>query len=91
MAVRLMVGLIQVIETCKAALDRMPEAAKAIAKNAIRLSSMQKKRSCVTDAVIDIVVDKVWTAFKAAMVVKIRMMSIVTGDDVLRSLRVLVS
>jgi hypothetical protein len=58
-------------------------------KDAIRLSSMQKVRACVTDAVIDIVVDKVWTAFKAVMVVKVPFMSIITSDDAIPSLRVL--
>src|SRR5262249_53301942 len=63
----LLVGLIQVVEASREALDRIPEAAKSVVKSAILHSSMQNVRTQVTSAVVDVVVDKVWMAFKTAM------------------------
>jgi hypothetical protein len=85
----LFIGLVQVIEACREVLDRIPDAAKNIVKEAIRCSSMQAKRPYVTDDVVDVVVDRVWEAFKGAMVGHVPLLSIITDEDALRSLRIL--
>ncbi|PZS24283.1 MAG: hypothetical protein DLM61_22500 [Pseudonocardiales bacterium] len=85
----LFIGLVQVIETCRHALDRIPESAKDLVKRAIRRSSMEAKRSHVTSVVVDAVVDRVWQAFKGAMVGHVPLLSIITREDALRSLRIL--
>jgi hypothetical protein len=54
----LFVGLIQVVDTSRDALDRIPDGAKSLVKAAILHSSMQGKRKQVTGAVVDVVVDK---------------------------------
>lgn len=38
---------------------------------------------------MDIVVDKVWSAFKGAMVANVPLLSIITEEDAVRSLRIL--
>jgi hypothetical protein len=85
----LFIGLVQVIETYQELLDRIPASAKHIVKQAIRNSSMQSKRSYVTDAVVDIVVDRVWSAFKGAMFTQCPLLEVITGEDAVRSLRIL--
>lgn len=85
----LFIGLVRVIEAYRHVLDRIPEEAKDLVKRAIRRSSMQAKRSSVTSAVVDVVVDKVWRAFKGAMFAHVPLLSIITSEDALRSLRIL--
>lgn len=85
----LFIGLVQVIEIYRHALDRIPESAKDLVKRAIRRSSMDAKRSHVTSVVVDVVVDRVWQAFKGAMVGHVPLLSIITDEDALRSLRIL--
>lgn len=85
----LFIGLVQVIEAYRQALDRVPEEAKDLVKGAICRSSMDAKRSYVTSAVVDLVVDRVWQAFKGAMCGQVPLLSIITREDALRSLRIL--
>ncbi|WP_143250006.1 hypothetical protein [Amycolatopsis sacchari] len=85
----LFIGLVQVTVKFNTALDKIPERGKQLVKDAIRKSSMQKYRSVVTDVVIDIMVDKVWAAFKGAAVAQVPLLSLLTGDDAIRSLRIL--
>ena len=85
----LFIGLVQVVEVYQDALDRIPESAKNLVKQAILGSSMQAKRPYVTSAVVDIVVDKVWGAFKGAMFAHVPMLRILSSEDTLRSLRIL--
>ncbi len=85
----LFIGLVRVIETSRDALDKIQEAAKDVVKRAIRRSSMDAKRPHVTDDVVDVVVDRVWQAFKGAMVGHVPLLSIITKEEALRSLRIL--
>jgi hypothetical protein len=85
----LFVGLIQVVDASREALDRIPDGAKSVVKAAILHSSMQGMRKQVTGAVIDVVVDKVWIAFKTAISTKIPLLGIITSEDAARSLRIL--
>jgi hypothetical protein len=82
------VGLVQAIEKFNEALDRIPDIAKVVVKRAILGSSMQGKRTHVTEAVVNVVVDKVWAAFKTAIFAKVPLFNI-TNDEVLRALRIL--
>jgi hypothetical protein len=84
----LFIGLVRVIETSQHALDKIPEEAKEAVKRMILRSSMDAKRSHVTNAVVDVVVDRVWQAFKEAMVGYVPLLSI-TREEALRSLRIL--
>jgi len=85
----LFVGLIQVVDTYGKVLNKIPEWAKRRVREAILDSSMQNARSHVTSAVVDIVVDRVWSAFKGAMIGNIPLLNIITHEDALRSLRIL--
>lgn len=85
----LFIGLVQVIEIYQHTLDKIPDAAKDLVKQAILRSSMQAKRSHVTSVVVDVVVDKVWQAFKGALVGQVPLLSFITGEEALRSLRIL--
>jgi hypothetical protein len=85
----LFVGLIQVVDASREALNRIPDGAKSVVKAAILHSSMQGMRKQVTGAVIDVVVDKVWIAFKTAISAKIPLLGIITSEDAARSLRIL--
>jgi hypothetical protein len=85
----LFIGLVRVIETCGKVLDKIPEWGKDIVKRAILDSSMQRGRSRLTSAVVDVVVAKVWSAFKGVLLVKVPLLSVLTSEDAARSLRIL--
>jgi hypothetical protein len=85
----LFVGLARAIDTYGKALDHIPEWIKRQVKEAILNSSMQDERSHVTSAVIDILVDRVWSAFKGAMLGNVPLLSAITREETLRSLRIL--
>lgn len=85
----LFIGLVQVIETSQKLLAEIPDSAKLIVKQAIRNSSMKNGRSYVTDAVVDIVVDRVWSAFKGVIFAHYPLMKAITNEDAARSLRIL--
>jgi len=50
---------------------------------------MRDKRPHVTSAVVDIVVDRVWSAFKGTMFGNVPLLSVITHEETLRSLRIL--
>jgi len=85
----LFVGLARAIDTYGKALDHIPEWIKRQVKEAILNSSMQDERSHVTSAVVDILVDRVWSAFKGAMLGNVPLLSAITREETLRSLRIL--
>lgn len=86
----LFVGLVQAIDACGELLDTtIPEWIKHQVKESILDSSMRDERPDVTSAVVDIVVDRVWSAFKAATIDNIHIISVITHEDTLRSLRIL--
>lgn len=85
----LFIGLVRVIEASQNVLEKIPESAKKLVTQEILGSSMQAKRSYVTSVVVDVVVDRVWQAFKGAMCVHVPLLSIITSEDALRSLRIL--
>lgn len=85
----LFIGLVRVIETSRHALGKIQEAAKEAVKRAILRSSMDAKRPHVTNDVVDVVVDRIWQAFKGAMVGQVPLLSIITREEALRSLRIL--
>ncbi|MGH8904533.1 MAG: hypothetical protein ACRDYA_23335 [Egibacteraceae bacterium] len=85
----LFIGLVQVVKIYQDDLNRIPESAKERVKQAILDSSMQHNRSYVTSAVVDVVVDRVWQAFKEVMFAHLPLLSVLDGKDVLRSLRIL--
>lgn len=85
----LLVGLARVVDTYGQVVDRVPELVTRQVGNAVLNSSMRDMRAQVTSAVVDIVVERVWGAFKGATVGNVPLLSGLTGGDVVRSLRVL--
>lgn len=85
----LFVGLVQVVEAYGSAVNAIPEWAKRRVKDAILDSSMTQYRPQVTSAVVDVVVDRVWSAFKAAMIGNVPLLDVITREETLRSLRIL--
>jgi hypothetical protein len=85
----LFIGLVQAIEASQEILAKIPDSAKRIVKNVIRKSSMKNGRLYVTDAVVDIVVDKVWGAFKKLVSTHYPLATVITKDNAIRSLRIL--
>lgn len=85
----LFIGLVKVVQEYQDCLNRIPEDAKKMVKEAICGSSMQVKRPAVTEKIVDIVVDRVWQAFKTAAFAGYPLLSILDSKDVLRSLRIL--
>jgi hypothetical protein len=85
----LFIGLVQVVEKCRSVVDKIPEWGKRIVKDAIRASSKRGGRPLITDRVIDIVVEKVWAAFKGVAVANVPLLSLITREDAVRSLRIL--
>lgn len=85
----LFIGLVQAIETSQELLAKIPDSAKRIVKSAIHNSSMKNGRSDVTDAVVDIVVDKAWSAFKKLVSAHYPLVTVITKDDAIRCLRIL--
>lgn len=84
----LLVGLIRTVETFRDAIKSIPDAAKEIVKSSILRSTMHAFRANVTPQVVDIVVDRVWQGFKAALLVKSPLLGI-TSNQTLRALRIL--
>lgn len=85
----LFVGLIEVIEDSRRALDQIPAEAKTVIKGAVLGSSKQGLRAEITAEVVDLVVDRVWPTFQAALFANVPLVSLVTNDEALRSLRIL--
>ncbi|MGH7927374.1 MAG: hypothetical protein ACREQV_06240 [Candidatus Binatia bacterium] len=85
----LFIGLVKVVKKYQDCVNRIPEDAKEVVKRAILGSSMQAERSAVTRKVVDVVVDRVWQAFKTATFAHYPLLSILDSEEVLRSLRIL--
>jgi hypothetical protein len=85
----LFIGLVLLIEDSQEALDKIPESAKSVVKWAILNSSMKAERPDVTEAVVDVVVDRVWQASREVMFTHIPLLNIITIEDTVRSLRIL--
>ncbi|MGH7869618.1 MAG: hypothetical protein ACREP9_18820 [Candidatus Dormibacteraceae bacterium] len=85
----LFIGLVKVVKKYRDCLSRIPDDAKEVVKWAILSSSMQAERSAVTRRVVDVVVDRVWQAFKTAAFANCPLLSILDSKEVLRSLRIL--
>lgn len=85
----LFIGMVQVIETSQEALAMIPDSAKHIVKRAIRTSSIHNERSYVIDTIVNIVVDRVWSAFKTAMFAGVPLLKMIMNEDAARSLRIL--
>jgi hypothetical protein len=81
----LFVALAQAIETTQRAFNSIPVKAKAI----VLAAPIQGSRTHVTEAVVNLVVDKVWDAFAAAAFGGIPLLDVLSNDDALRALRIL--
>ncbi|WP_285490308.1 hypothetical protein [Amycolatopsis taiwanensis] len=85
----LFLGLVQVVEKYKTTIDKIPEWGKRIVKQALRDSSIQAKRPMLTDRVIDMVVDNVWSALKGAATGEFPLLGFIDSKATIRSLRIL--
>lgn len=85
----LFVGLVRAIEISQGVLNRLPDAATDIVKQVILGSTLQGGRAHVTEAVVDIVVSRVWRAFRTATFNAVPLLNIVGSEEALRALRIL--
>ncbi|MEV4729423.1 hypothetical protein [Saccharopolyspora sp. NPDC049426] len=85
----LFVGLSRFVEKCQNLLEKVPDWGKGIVRLAVSTASNQSKRELVTDKVIDLVVDRVWGAFKGTAVGGFPLLTLVTREEAVRSLRIL--
>lgn len=83
----LFIGFVQALEMFGKVVEKIPDKAKDIIAEAICGSSMQKTRSELTKRVVGMVVDKAWTAFKAAAITHSPLFGLLSSDDLLRNLR----
>jgi hypothetical protein len=85
----LFLGLARVTEVGQGVLNRIPDAAADLVKQTILGSTMHGGRSLITEAVVDIVVRRVWTAFRTAAFNGVPLLNILAGEDALRAMRIL--
>jgi len=85
----LLVGLIRVVEHYRAVLKAIPNDAKKTVKRAILDSSQHPLRAHVSERVVDIVVDRVWGVFLAAITGGVPALTALSSDELLRDLRIL--
>jgi hypothetical protein len=85
----LLVGLVRVVEHFRAALKAIPDDAKKTVKRAILDSSQHPFRAHVGERVVDIVVDRVWGVFLAAITGGVPALTALSSDELLRDLRIL--
>ncbi|MBE8523748.1 hypothetical protein ILP97_40735 [Amycolatopsis sp. H6(2020)] len=85
----LFIGFVQALEAFGKVVEKVPDKAKEIIAEAICCSSKQKVRSEVTRRVVDMVVDKAWSAFKAAAIAHSPLFAFLGSEDLLRNLRII--
>ncbi|MEU4525582.1 hypothetical protein AB0F52_43520 [Amycolatopsis sp. NPDC024027] len=85
----LFIGFVQALEAFGKVVEKAPDKAKEIITEAICGSSKQKKRSKLTEQVVDMVVDKAWSAFKAAAIAHSPLFGLLSGEELLRNLRII--
>lgn len=84
----LFIGFVQALETFGKVVEKVPDKAKEIITEAICGSSKQKKRSELTERVVGMVVDKAWSAFKAATIAHSPLYALLSSEELLRNLRI---
>jgi hypothetical protein len=85
----LFIGFVQALEAFGKVIETVPGKAKEVIAEAICRSSKQKVRSEVTERVVDMVVDKAWSAFKAAAIAHSPLFALLGNEDLLRNLRII--
>ncbi|OXM67238.1 hypothetical protein CF165_17530 [Amycolatopsis vastitatis] len=85
----LFIGFVQALEAYGKVVEKVPDKAKEIIAEAICGSSKQKVRSELTKRVVDMVVDKAWSAFKAAAITHTPLFALLSSEDLLRNLRII--
>lgn len=85
----LLIGFVLVLEKFGKAVDTIPDKAKELIVEAICRSSKQGKRPQLTKAVVGMIVDKAWGAFKTAAVAQVPLFGLLTSEELLRNLRML--
>jgi hypothetical protein len=85
----LLVGIIQVIEEARGVLDGVKDTARVTIVKAITGSSKQSLRHHVTDHIVGLMVDKVWSTLFAAITHSVPPLALLDNDEFLRTLRIL--
>lgn len=85
----LFVGFARAVENFQQGVQEIPDSAKELIKQSVRGSSKQSARSAVSDRIINFAVDRAWTAFRTATFGASPLLALLTGDELLRSLRIL--
>jgi hypothetical protein len=85
----LFVGFARAVEDFQQEVQGIPDSAKELIKQSVRGSSKQSARSAVSDRIIDFAVDRAWTALRTATFGAVPLLAVLTGDELLRSLRIL--
>jgi hypothetical protein len=85
----LFIGVVRVLERFGKAFDEIPDRAKKIIVKTIRRSSRGDKRPALTKFVVNLIVDKAWAAFKAALIAHSPVFGVLTSEELLRNLRMI--
>lgn len=85
----LFVGLSRFVEKCQNLIEKVPGWGKGVVRLAVSTASNHSKRGLVTEKVVDLVVDRVWGAFKGAAVGGFPFLALVTREEAVRILRIL--
>jgi hypothetical protein len=85
----LFIGFVQALEAFGKVVETVPDKAKKLIAEALCRSSKQKVRSEVTRRVVDMIVDKAWSAFKAAAIAHSPLFALLGSEDLLRNLRII--
>ncbi|MFB9690228.1 hypothetical protein [Amycolatopsis plumensis] len=85
----LFIGFAQALEAFGKVIEKVPDKAKEVITEAICGSSKQKKRSELTERVVGMVVDKAWSAFKAATIAHSPLFALLSSEELLRNLRII--
>lgn len=85
----LFVALARAIEEGQYSISRLPDAVKAYVKSLVLGSPMRGTQSKITAKIVDVLVDKAWSALKAYAETHMPVVRLVTGEETLRSLRIL--
>jgi hypothetical protein len=81
----LFVGLVRAIEVTRQRFNSIPDKVKSLVLG----SATQAERPHVTEAVVGLIVDKVWHAFQAAAFAGVPLLDLISNEEALRALRIL--
>ena len=85
----LFVAFARVAEDLHEGVQEIPDSAKDLIKRSVHGSSRQSARSALSDHIVDFAVERAWTALRTTTFGAVPLLAVLTGDELLRSLRIL--